>query len=40
MSNLDKLLLLKKKVCAITEPELTEYVDTLIDIEMEYILDK
>jgi len=40
MSNLDKLLLLKKKVCVITEPELTEYVDTLIDIEMEYILDK
>jgi len=36
MSNLDKLLLLQKKVCAITEPELAEYVSVLIKIEREY----
>ena len=29
-------LALTKQVCAITEPELTEYVDTLIKIEYEY----
>ncbi len=36
MSNLDKLLLLQKKVCAITEPELADYVSVLIKIEREY----
>ena len=36
MSNLDKLLLLQKKVCAITEPELAEYVRVLIKTEYEY----
>ena len=36
MSNLDKLLLLQKKVCAITEPELAEYVGVLIKREHEY----
>ena len=36
MSNLEKLLLLQKKVCAITEPELAEYVAVLIKIEHEY----
>lgn len=36
MSNLDKLLLLQKKVCAITEPELAEYVSVLIKTEHEY----
>ena len=34
--NLDKLLLLQKKVCAVTEPELYEYVSVLIAIEREY----
>ena len=32
----DKLHLLQKKVCAITEPELAEYVAVLIKIEHEY----
>ncbi|MCP5063918.1 MAG: hypothetical protein GY936_15840 [Ignavibacteriae bacterium] len=36
MSNLEKLLLLQKKVCAITEPELAEYVSVLIKTEREY----
>ena len=36
MSNLDKLHLLQKKVCAITEPELADYVAVLIKIEHEY----
>ena len=36
MSNLDKLLLLQKKVCAITEPELAEYLSVLIKTEYEY----
>jgi len=36
MSNLEKLLLLQKKVCAITEPELAEYLSVLIKTEYEY----
>ena len=36
MSNLEKLLLLQKKVCTITEPELAEYVSVLIKTEYEY----
>jgi len=36
MSNLEKLLLLQKKVCGITEPELAEYIGELIKIEYEY----
>jgi hypothetical protein len=36
MSNLDALLILQKRVCAVTEPELANHVSVLIKIEREY----
>ncbi len=36
MSNLEKLLMLQKRVCAVAEPELADYVSVLIKIEREY----
>ncbi len=35
-SNLDMLLILQERVCAVTEPKLAEYVSVLITIEREY----